>query len=128
MPYTAAVALMFGTVEPRHFGPEYWQDPRLMDLVQKVKVSVSEEANRRAPEAMLSTVEVMTLGGQRHAAEVAYHRGHYKNPMSDQEIETKFRALAQDWLTSRQIDTLLDRLWNLEQVADIGEVIRMVQI
>jgi 2-methylcitrate dehydratase len=128
MPYTAAVALMYGSVEARHFGPEYWRDPRLLNLVQKVKVSVSEEANRRAPEAMLSTVEVVTSAGQRVTTEVAYHRGHYKNPMSDQEIEAKFRVLAQDLLTSTQIDALLDRLWNLEQVADIGEVIRLVRI
>jgi 2-methylcitrate dehydratase len=128
MPYTAAVALMYGTVEARHFGPEYWRNPKLIDLTQKVKVSVSEEANRRAPEAMLSRVEVSTASGQRHAAEVAYHRGHYKNPMSDQEIEAKFRGLAQDWLTPRRIDTLLDRLWHLEQVKDIGEVIALVRI
>jgi 2-methylcitrate dehydratase len=128
MPYTTAVALMYGTVEPRHFSPEYWQDPKLMALVQKVKVSASEEANRRAPEAMLSIVEVVTSQGARLTAEVPYHRGHYKNPMSDQEIEIKFRRLAEPWLTSRQIDTLLERLWNLEQVADIGEVIRMVKI
>ena len=128
MPYTAAVALMYGTVEARHFGPEYWQDPKLIDLTQKVKVSASEEANRRAPEAMLSRVEVTSSRGQRHSAEVAYHRGHYKNPMSDQEIEAKFRGLAQDWLTARQIDTLLDHLWHLEQVRDIGEVIALVRI
>jgi 2-methylcitrate dehydratase len=128
MPYTTAVALMYGTVEPRHFSPEYWQEPKLMALVQKVKVSASEAANRRAPEAMLSIVEVVTSRGERLMAEVPYHRGHYKNPMSDQEIETKFRRLAEEWLTSKQIDALLDRLWNLEQVADIGEVVRMVKI
>jgi 2-methylcitrate dehydratase len=128
MPYTAAVALMYGTVETSHFGPEYWQDARLLELVQKIKVSVSEEANRRAPEAMLSTVEVVTSTGQQLSAEVAYHRGHYKNPMSDQEIEAKFRALAQNLLSSRQVEALLDRLWNLEQVADIGEVLSMVKI
>ena len=128
MPYTTAVALMYGTVEPRHFSPECWQDPTLMELVQKVKVSVSEEANRRAPEAMLSIVEIVTSPGERFTAEVPYHRGHYKNPMSDQEIEAKFRRLAAEWLTSGQIDALLDPLWNLEQVPDIGEVIRMVKI
>jgi 2-methylcitrate dehydratase len=128
MPYTAAVALKYGTVEACHFAPGYWEDPGLLELVQKIKVSVSEEANRRAPEAMLSTVEVVTSAGQRLKGEVAYHRGHYKNPMSDREIAAKFRALAQDLLTSRQIDALLDRLWNLEQVEDIGEVIRMVRI
>jgi 2-methylcitrate dehydratase len=128
MPYTTAVALMYGTVEPRHFSPEYWQDPKLMELVQKVKVSVSEAANRRAPEAMLSIVDVVTSRGERVTAEVPYHRGHYKNPMDDEELEAKFRTLAEDWLTSRQIDALLDRLWNLELVADIGEVIRLVRI
>jgi 2-methylcitrate dehydratase len=128
MPYTTAVALRYGTVEARHFNPEYRTDPRLLELTQKVKVSVSEEANRRAPEAMLSTVEVLTTAGQRLKGEVAYHRGHYKNPMSDQEIDAKFRGLAQSLLTERQIDSLLDRLWNLEQVRDIGEVIRMVRI
>jgi 2-methylcitrate dehydratase len=128
MPYTAAVALKYGTVEARHFAPEYWEDPGLLELVQKVKVSVSEEANRRAPEAMLSTVEVVTSSGQRLRGEIAYHRGHYKNPMSDQEVEAKFRALAQGLLTYRQIDALLDRLWHLERVTDIGEVIRMVRI
>ncbi|MGE3540060.1 MAG: MmgE/PrpD family protein [Candidatus Tectimicrobiota bacterium] len=128
MPYTAAVALMYGTVEARHFEAEYLQNPALLDLVQKVTVSVSEEANRRAPEAMLSQVEVITASGGRYVATVPYHRGHYKNPMSDQEVEAKFRALARDVLSPRQTDTLLDSLWHLEQVEDIGQVIRLMHI
>jgi 2-methylcitrate dehydratase len=115
-------------VEPRHFEAEYWRNPRLLELVQKVQVQVSEEANRRAPEAMLSRVEVVTASGGRHTAEVAYHRGHFKNPMSDQEVEDKFRALAYGLLTPAQTSTVLERLWHLEQVPDIGEVIRMVHI
>ena len=128
MPYTTAVALMYGTVEPCHFEAEYWRNPRLLELVQKIKVHVSEEANRRAPEAMLSRVEVVTTSGARHVAEVAYHRGHFKNPMSDQEVEDKFRALASGLLTPEQTSSVLERLWHLEQVQDIGEVIRMVRI
>ena len=61
-------------------------------------------------------------------AEVAYHRGHFKNPMSDQEVEDKFRALAYNLLTPEQTSILLHRLWHLEQVTDIGDVIRMVHI
>lgn len=127
MPYTAAVALEYGTVEPKHFEAAYWRDPRLLELVQKVKVSVSDEANRRAPEAMLSVVEVVTGSGTRATATVPYHRGHWKNPMTDQEIEAKFRSLAHDLLAPAQSDALLERLWNLDQVKDIGEVIKMVR-
>jgi 2-methylcitrate dehydratase len=128
MPYVTAVALMYGTVEPRHFDADYWRNPQLLALVQKVNVRVSEEANRRAPEAMLSIVEVQTTSGERYQAGVPYHRGHWKNPMTDQEVETKFRSLAQDLLTPTQTDALLARLWHLEQVEDIGEVIRLVRI
>jgi 2-methylcitrate dehydratase len=80
MPYTAAVALLYGTIEPHHFEETYRRDATLLDLVQKVKVEVSEEANRRAPEAMLSIVEAVTTSGARYRAEVPYHRGHWKNP------------------------------------------------
>ena len=128
MPYTAAVALMYGSVNQRHFDDEYLHNPQLLDLVQRVKVGVSEEANRRAPEAMLCTVEVATKSGARFAATVPYHKGHHKNPLSDSEVEDKFRSLARDLLTPAQTDALLDRLWHLEEVTDIGEVIRLTRI
>ena len=76
---------------------------------------------------MLSVVEVVTGPGARAVATVPYHRGHWKNPMTDGEIEAKFRGLARDLLAPAQTDALLDRLWNLEQVKDIGEVIKMVR-
>ncbi len=128
IPYTTAVALMYGTVAPHHFGAAYWRNAELLELVQKVTVQVSEEANRRAPEAMLSTVEVVTSSGASYTAEVPYHRGHWKNPMSDAEVEDKCRALSTDLLAPQQIDALLDRLWHLEEVVDIGNLIRTIQI
>lgn len=128
MPYTTAVALMYGTIESQHFEAAYWQNPQLLDLVQKVHVSVSEEANRRAPEAMLSRVEVVTTAGTRYVAEVPYHRGHYKNPMSDHEVEAKFRALAAGVLAPEQTTRLLDALWHLEDVTDIGDVLCLLRL
>jgi 2-methylcitrate dehydratase len=128
MVYTTGVALMYGTVHQRHFGEEYRNNPELLDLVSRVKVHVSEEANRRAPEAMLCDVEVVTRSGKRYSSEVAYHKGHYKNPMTDSEVEAKFRALAHDVLSPAQTDRLLDRLWHLEEVKDISEILRLTVI
>jgi hypothetical protein len=47
--------------------------------------------------------------------------------MSDQEVEAKFRALAHGVLAPAQTDILLERLWNVEQVKDVGEVIKLVK-
>ena len=128
MPYTVAVALMYGDVNQSHFDYEYLQDRRLLDLVSKVEVSVSEEANRMAPEAMLCEVEVVTGHGERHASRVAYHKGHYRNPLSDSEVEDKFRSLAGPVLAREKVDGLLDRLWRLEEVEDLGEIFELTRI
>ena len=125
MPYTAAVALMFGTVESRHFDDGFLKDPDLLELVAKVNVSVSNEANARAPEAMLCDFEVVTKSGEKHSVQVAYHKGHYKNPLTDNEVDTKFRSLAQEHLPAERVDALLDSLWHLEDVQNVGDLIRL---
>ena len=125
MPYTAAVALMFGTVESRHFDDEFLKDPDLLELVSKVTVSVSNEANARAPEAMLCDFEVVTKAGEEHSVQVAYHKGHYRNPLTDNEVDRKFRSLAQEHLPAERVDVLLDRLWHLEDVQNVGDLIRL---
>ena len=129
IPYTVAVALMYGAVEQHHFGEEYLRNPQLLDLVQKVRISVSEKANSMAPEAMLSIVEVVTSSGERLSSpEVPYHRGHWKNPMTEEELEEKFRALARDLLPPAQTEELLELLRNLEQVEDMSQVIQLVKL
>ncbi len=128
MPYTVAVALTHGQVHQSHFDEAYFRNPQLLDLTNRVKVEASAEADRRAPEAMLCELDVITKSGDRYSAEVPYHRGHYKNPMSDSEVEAKFLSLAKDLLTPSQIDALLQKLWNLEQEEDIGEILRLTRI
>jgi hypothetical protein len=48
--------------------------------------------------------------------------------MTDEELEGKFRSLAQGLLGDRQMRQLLDRLWNLEQVEHIGEVLEFLRV
>ena len=128
MPYTVAVALMYGGVDQSHFDDEYLQDQQLLDLVSRVEVSVSEEANRMAPEAMLCEVEVVTSRGEHHSSQVSYHKGHYRNPLSDSELEDKFRSLAGPVLAADRVDGLLARLWHLKEVDDLGEIFELTRI
>ena len=127
MPYTAAVALLYGGVESRHFDDEYLYDQGILELAGKVNVSVSEEANRRVPEAMLCHLEVVTTLGQSYSAQVAYHKGHYKNPLTDNEVEDKFRSLAAEHLPADRIDALLDHLWHIDEAPDLSELFRLTR-
>ena len=125
MPYTVAVALIYGSVAAHHFDDEYLHDLKILALAQRVKVEVSEEAERRMPEAMRCILKLVTTSGAAHAAVVDYHKGHHRNPMSNAEIEAKFRGLAQNVLKPAQTDRLLDALWKLEDLDDAGEIVRL---
>ena len=125
MPYTVAVALVHGTVEERHFDDDCVHDPRLRALTRLVKICATEEADARMPEAMLCRLKLVTRDGKVHEAVVEYHKGHWKNPMSDADVEAKFRLLAAKVLQPAQTDRLLQQLWKLEDLADAGEIVRL---
>lgn len=57
----------------------------------------------------------------RKVAEARYFKGHARRPLTDAEVERKFRSLAAKLLTPRQIDAFLAKAWALEELSDIGE-------
>ena len=128
MPYTAGVALKYGSVDLPYFEDPYLHDPALLALVAKIRCTVSEEANKREPEAMLCDMDIVMKDGRREAIRVEYHRGHPKNPMSDAEIEEKFRSLAGTQISADQADSLLHLLWNLEQLDDMQLLFALTRI
>lgn len=128
MPYTAGVALKYGSVDLPYFEDPYLHDPALLALVAKIRCTVSEEANKREPEAMLCDMDIVMKDGRREAIRVEYHRGHPKNPMSDAEIEEKFRSLAGTQISADQADSLLHLLWNLEQLDDMQSLFALTRI
>jgi 2-methylcitrate dehydratase len=125
MPYTVAVALMHGAIEEKHFGERYLRDPQLLALTRKVRAEASAEADSRMPDAMFCRMTLITVSGSSHETVVEYHRGHWKNPMSQGEVEDKFRKLAANLLNERQTARLLDALWGLEDLADASALVRL---
>jgi 2-methylcitrate dehydratase len=128
MPYAAGVALMYGTVEDRYYEDPYLHDQRLLDLVSRVKCIQSEEADRHEKEFNLCDLEIILKSGQRNSVRVDYHRGHYKNPMTNAEMEEKFRLLARRQLPTERVDKLLRQLWALEDMPKAGELVEMTRI
>jgi 2-methylcitrate dehydratase len=125
MPYTVAVALVHGDVGEEHFEDSCIRDPAVRALTRRVKVTEWDEANRRMPAAMLCRLTVVMKSGERHEASVEYHRGHWRNPMTDDEVEAKFRKLALHVLEPSQVDALADRLWQLEDTNQVGDLLRL---
>jgi 2-methylcitrate dehydratase len=128
MPYAAAVVLMFGTIDDHYYEDPYLHDPQLLALVSRVRCIPSAEADAHERDYNLCDFEIVLKSGERKAVRVEYHRGHPKNPMTDAEIEEKFRSLARRHLAADRIDALLQQLWALESVPKAGSLVEMTKV
>jgi 2-methylcitrate dehydratase len=127
MPYAAAVVLMYGTIDDRFYEDPYLHDSRLLDLVGKVHCVATAEADLHEKDYNMTDFEIVLKSGQRKSVRVDYHRGHWKNPMSDLELETKFRSLAARQLSAKRIDALLGQLRNVEKMPKAGALLAMTR-
>jgi 2-methylcitrate dehydratase len=123
IPYAVSLVLMYGRIEPEYYEDPYLHDQRLLDLVNRVKCMPSDEADRSEHEFNLCELEIVLKSGERKTVRVEYHRGHFKNPMTDGEMEEKFRSMAHKHLSADRVDSLLRQLWALESVPKVGELI-----
>jgi 2-methylcitrate dehydratase len=123
IPYAAGLVLMYGNIAPEYYEPPYLHDARLLDLVDRIKVAPSEEADRTENEFNLCELEVVLKSGARKTTRVEYHRGHFKNPMTDAELEEKFRLMAQKHLPPDRVDRLLRVLWGIENEPEVANLI-----
>ena len=58
--------------------------------------------------------------------EVEFPRGHALNPMTDAEVEAKFRRLVEPRYGKPQADRILETCWGLEKVASAADLLRLV--
>ena len=123
IPYAAGLVLMYGRIDPEYYEDKYLHDPRLLELVSRVKCMPSDEADRRENEFNLCELEIVLKSGERKTVRVEYHRGHFKNPMTDAEMEEKFRSMAKKHLAADRVENLSRQLWALESVPKVGELI-----
>jgi 2-methylcitrate dehydratase len=94
IPYLVAAALRDGDVTPATFAASRIQDPALRALIGRLTVVEEPDFSRRYPDESCTRVEITTTGGRRLTAETSHPRGHVRNPLTDAEVETKFRGLA----------------------------------
>jgi 2-methylcitrate dehydratase len=127
-PYCVTVALLDGKVTLRSFEAKRLNDPLLHELMQKVRVVPQPEFVGRYPQAMPTRITVRTKAGKEFVKQVDYPMGHPKNPMSDHEVEEKFGRLAAGRLDRARTKKVIDVVWKLDQLQDIGALMPLLKM
>ena len=128
LPYVISVAFKDGAINPSSFAPERIRDPGLRPIMQKVSVRENPEFTRQYPEAQVAKVELVTKSGECIVEQASYPKGHWKNPLSEAELEAKFHGLAQAVLKPQQSRQALEVLAKLEEMDDIAPLLELFQI
>jgi 2-methylcitrate dehydratase len=127
LPYCVCAALLDGEITQNSFDEAHLRDERLLGLLQKTEVKADAELNRRYPEGIPNRVRIRLRDGAILEHEVIFPRGHARNPMTDAEVETKFRNQATPLLAPARLAELLDRCWNLERETDITGLLGLLR-
>ncbi|MHB1523335.1 MAG: MmgE/PrpD family protein [Candidatus Dormibacteria bacterium] len=125
LPYVVATALVHGDLDLRRFAPEALSDPAVAEVLRVLEVQEDPECAAAWPETVMTKLAVTTRSGRREETHVRFYRGHAQNPMSDQEIEEKARGLAAGALSDQAFRRLADRVWSLEELASVEELLSL---
>jgi len=125
LPYCTAAALYDGDVYLATFDEDHFTNPKLVTFTGKVKVNHDGSLDSRYPKGIPNRITVTLTDGRTIAREVEFPRGHAGNPMTDAEVEAKFRRAVEPKYGKEKASQILARCWELETLTSVTDLIRM---
>jgi len=117
--HSVAVALLDGAASVAQY-----LDTRAVDatvVALRTKVVLAADASIGKEQAR---VRMILANGTMREMFVEHARGSIQRPLSDAELEAKFRGLAAAELTPAQTEQLIERCWSLASLPDAGAIAR----
>ncbi len=115
--YCAATALVRGEAGEAEFGEASLRDP----AIARVMARVVAEADASLP-ICAARMTVRLADGRAVEERVAAARGTPENPLAREEVEAKFRRLAEVVLPAERVERLRTALGGLADLPDVGEL------
>ncbi len=129
LPYIVAAALLDGKVDLDTFKPQRYLAQDVRQVMKKMKIEVDPEHDKLYPEGIKNTITVVTVDGRKYEASSTYPPGHWKNPLTREQVEEKFWRLTRNLLADLdEAKRVLERLWRLEEVEDLGRLLRRLLV
>ncbi len=122
LPYCVGVALLTGRVRLDAFSQALLADGRLKRLMDKVELRVEPEIEAAFPGRRAAIVEIETADGRSLTRHAPTRKGDPDNPLSDGELEDKFRELTAPVIGEAAGARLLETLWRVDTLDDLADL------
>ncbi len=117
--FLAALALAEGNITVDKFTDEKVNDPRLVNLIRKTTTKLDPRIGFGA------RVYVKMKDGTQYNEFLAKPKGDPDNPLTFEELATKFRYAAKLAIPEENIDVLIEKIKGLERISDINEIVQL---
>jgi 2-methylcitrate dehydratase PrpD len=117
--HAAAVAYIDQAAGVAQFTDER-SDDRSVQALRKL-IHVTPDPSFRLDQA---AAVVRTRAGAVHEVQIAHATGTVSNPMSDQALRDKFLLNATPVIGAEQARRVIDTIWRLDALSDVGELVR----
>lgn len=125
--YTLAAALVFGDVLPSHFTEACLHHPRVLNLIDRTTLEADAELTSYWPAANPAEVEITAADGRVYRERVIYAPGHSRNPLSDRDLQAKFRGLVGETRSNEDAERLVDLCMRFETLGSIRELMAVTR-
>jgi 2-methylcitrate dehydratase len=123
--YTTAVAIVDRAVGPEQFSEQKLWDPRVRELLDKISVEADPSLEEFSSPGI---AEITTKKGEKYSCAIRHPKGHPMNPVTDADLEEKFRSMAAKFMDESQMNHVIDCIYNLENLEDIGGLVELLVI
>ena len=117
LPYCIAAAIADHKITTLSFTEEKLKDPRILEVIDKIKGEASLEFEKMFPEKQPSKVVIKTKDGKEFSEYVEFPKGDPREPMTIEDLENKFNSLAENILTPKRCKEILDTVFNCENLS-----------
>lgn len=121
--YLNAIAIKERACGPDSIIPEKFTDPVVLDLIEKITVEGDDDPRWNHREG---TSEITTKDGRKFEKHIITPHGLGDDPLTDEELEDKFREMATKYMDEEQIQKIFDAVWNVEKLDDTNKLMRLM--
>jgi len=114
LPYCLAAAIVDKKITTGSFSAEKLIDPRILEVIDKIKGEPSLEFEKMFPAKQPSKVVITTEDGKQYSEYLEYPKGDPREPMTLDDLENKFNSLAVDKFDNNELKHLKDVIFNCE--------------
>lgn len=124
LPFTIATILLKGKLSIKEFSEENLKDPEILKLASKVNYII--DPNIRNQKYFPGHVKIEMNSGKVYEHAIKEQRGCPENPMSQEEIEKKFKENVEGIIPNDQMQEIIDKVSVLEKLENVSELTNLI--